>query len=737
MSTSPEPDDRALSRRFPALRRLGAPGPRGQLEHVQQMTAADCGAACLAMVLRYHGRDVGLDELAGAMGADHNGVSALGILRVARGHGLRGRGVQVEDLDDLRLVPRGAILHWEFNHFVVFDRLDRRGIHILDPAHGRRRISATEFDQAFTGVALLLEPGEAFAPERRQRPLVRRYLGRILAYPALWSRSLLMSVLVQLLALALPLMTTLLVDRILPRGDLDLLQVLVGGLAMMVLFTFISSWVRANLLVQLRTLLDADMTIGFLDHLVDLPYAFFQRRSTGDLMLRLGSNAVVREILTSGALSAVLDGTLVSLYLVLIFWASPTMGAVVVTLGAVQLSLYWATRRVQRELMSEGLAAQAKTSSYEVEMLGGIETLKSMGAEFRAVDRWSNLFVDALNVSLRRGRLDALVGALLASFGMAAPLVILGTGATLVLAHELSLGAMLGLSALGAGFLGPLSALVAVTLKFQLLGSYLERIEDVMQSEPEQDPARVKRAPRLSGQIRTEAIGFRYSDSVPPAVVDVSVDIAPGQFVAVVGASGAGKSTLAKLLVGLYRPQQGRVLYDGLDLAGLDLRSVREQLGVVTQRGELFGVSIRENIALGHPEMTLDEVVAAARAASIHDAIAALPMGYETILADGGASLSGGQRQRLALARALAGRPATLLLDEATSSLDTISEYAIQRSLAALQCTRIVIAHRLSTVIDADVILVMDQARLVDAGRHAELLERCPQYRRLYDREAP
>ncbi|MCY1059627.1 peptidase domain-containing ABC transporter [Nannocystis sp. SCPEA4] len=736
MSTSPE-HDRALASRFPALQRLGVIGPRGQLEHVQQMTAADCGAACLAMVLRYHGREVGLDELAAAMGADHNGVSALGILRAARGYGLRGRGVQVEDLDDLRLVPRGAVLHWEFNHFVVFDRLDRRGIHMLDPAHGRRRISPAEFDQAFTGVALLLEPGEAFAPERRRRPLVRRYLGRILAYPALWSRSLLMSVLVQLLALALPLMTTLLVDRILPRGDLGLLQVLGFGLVMMVLFTFISSWVRANLLVQLRTLLDADMTIGFLDHLVDLPYAFFQRRSTGDLMLRLGSNAVVREILTSGALSAVLDGTLVSLYLVLIFWASPTMGAVVVALGAVQLSLYWATRRIQRELMSESLAAQAKTSSYEVEMLGGIETLKSMGAEFRAVDRWSNLFVDALNVSLRRGRLDALVGALLGSFAMAAPLVILGTGATLVLAGDLSLGAMLGLSALGAGFLGPLSALVAVTLKFQLLGSYLERIEDVMQSEPEQDPVRVKRAPPLSGRIQTEAIGFRYSDSVPPAVVDVTVDIAPGQFVAVVGASGAGKSTLAKLLVGLYRPQQGRVLYDGLDLAGLELRSVREQLGVVTQRGELFGVSIRENIALGHPEMTLEEVVAAARAASIHDAIAALPMGYETILADGGASLSGGQRQRLALARALAGRPAILLLDEATSNLDTVSEAAIQRSLAALRCTRIVIAHRLSTVIDADVILVMDQARLVDAGRHADLLARCPQYRRLYDREAP
>jgi ABC-type bacteriocin/lantibiotic exporter with double-glycine peptidase domain len=546
-----------------------------------------------------------------------------------------------------------------------------------------------------------------------------------------------MSVLVQLLALGLPLMTTLLVDRIIPRRDFDLLTVLGAGLVMMVVFNFIASLVRANVLVQLRTLLDAKLTIGFLDHLIDLPYAFFQRRSTGDLLMRLGSNATVREILTSGALSAVLDGSLVSLYLILIVWASPIMAAVVVSLALAQLSLYWATRRIQRELMSESLAVQAKCSGYEVEMLAGVETLKSMGAEYRAVDRWTNLFVDSLNVSLRRGRLDALVGSVLGAFGLAAPLVILATGAMLVLRGDIGLGAMLGLSALGAGFLGPLGALVGVTLRFQVLGSYLERIEDVMQAEPEQDPSAVTRAPRLSGRIEAEGLGFAYADGSPAAVEDVSVTIAAGQFVAVVGSSGAGKSTLAKLLVGLYQPARGRIRYDGIDLASLDLRSVREQLGVVTQAGELFGASIRENIALGRPQMSLDEVIDAAKRAAIHDEIAALPMGYETILADGGASMSGGQRQRLALARALAAAPAIMLLDEATSNLDSVTEAAIQRSLASLRCTRVVIAHRLSTVVDADLILVMDRGRVVESGTHRELLSRGDVYRRLYERQAP
>lgn len=700
------------------------------------MTTADCGAACLAMVLRFWGRDVLLGELHDTLGVDNNGVGALGILRAARCYGLRGRGVQVGNLEQLHLVPRGSILHWEFNHFVVFDGVDRRGeVTILDPAHGRRRVPYREFNEAFTGVALLLEPGEAFEPERRHRPLVSRYLRQIMSYPGLWSRSVVMSVVVQLLALALPLMITLLVDRIIPRLDLDLLWVLLAGLTMMVTFNFISSLVRANLLVQLRTLLDVKMTIGFLDHLVELPYTFFQCRSTGDLIKRLGSNATVREIMTSGAMSAILDGSLVSLYLVLICWVSPLMAAVVLALAIAQMSLYWLTRRFQRELMTESLVRQAKTSSYEVEMLSGMETLKSMGAEYRAVDRWSNLYVDALNVEFRRGRLDALVSSLLGTFTMVAPLVILGMGAMLVLDGSLGLGAMLGVSALGSGFLQPLSALVGVSLRFQVLGSYLERIEDVLRTEPEQVVGTIERAPRLSGRIEAEQVSYRYSEAMPPAVREVSVDIVPGQFVAIVGASGAGKSTLAKLLVGLYPPTTGRVLYDGKDLRRLDLRSVREQLGVVTQRGELFGTTVRENIALGDPQMTMDEVVEAAKCAEIHDDVSTLPLGYDTVLSDGGASLSGGQRQRLALARALATRPAVLLLDEATSDLDTVTEAAIQRSLARLECTRVVIAHRLSTVVDADLILVMDQGRVTEVGTHRELLRHGDVYRKLYERQ--
>jgi ATP-binding cassette subfamily B protein len=718
--------------RYPALGRLGAPKAARRIPHVAQLEAADCGAACLAMVLAFWGRHVGLDECRRALRVDGNGTGALTILEVARRYGLRGRGVRAE-LDELDCLPKGAILHWQFNHFVVFERATAREVVVLDPASGRRRIPMARFAEGFTGVALLLEPGAGFVRGGERRTSAAALFGKVLSYRPIWARIVVLSVLVQVLALGLPLLTSVLVDRVVPRQDVELLWVLGGGLAMMLGFNFLTTLVRGNLLVHLRTLLDAEMTVGFVDHMVGLPFAFFQRRSAGDLMMRMGSNATVREILTSGALSAVLDGTMVVAYLAVILALSPVLAAVVVGLALGQLGLFLATRRRQRELMTDGLAAQARTSAFEVEMLGGIETIKSMGAEYRAVDRWSNLFTDHLNVSLSRARLDAFVAAAMAAFSMAAPLVVLATGALLVLDGQLSLGTMLGLGALAAGFLGPVAALVSTTFKLQLLGSYLERIEDVVKTPLEQPAASARPAHALQGRITAHRVSFRYGESTKLAVDNVSLDIAPGQFVAIVGPSGAGKSTLAKLLVGLHPPNAGQIAYDGVELHGLELTSVRQQLGVVSQHPTLFGMSVRENIALARPDATLDEVIVAARYAQIHDDIAALPMGYDTVLADGGGSLSGGQRQRLALARALLGWPAVLVLDEATSALDAITEYAVQCALAQLNCTRIVVAHRLSTVMHADAIVVMDEGRIVEWGTHDQLIGRGGVYRRLCD----
>jgi ATP-binding cassette, subfamily B, bacterial len=716
----PEP----LHQRFPAIEKLIFSRRGRRVPFVQQTTASDCGAASLAMVLGYHGKHLRLDDVRKITGYGRDGADALAILSAARVFGLRGRGVKVEEVDDLRFLPPASILHWQFNHFLVFERLTPDGgAQVVDPGGGRRKVSREDLGRSFTGVALSFEPGEDFEPEEGKRNRLGRFLRLLRDHSGVLQRILVVSAMVQLFALAVPILIGTLVDRVIPRGDMQLLTVLAVGLATIVGFNFLASLLRSFLLLFMRTQLDARMTLDFLDHLVDLPYAFFQQRSAGDLIMRMGSNATVREILTSGALSGVLDGLLVTLYLILLLAASPSMGVLVLFLGAFRVGLFLFTRKRTRDLMSRSLQTEARSQSYQVNLLAGIETLKASGAEHRAVEQWSHLYVDVLNISLARGRLSAFVDSTLAALGTASPLVILAWGAVQVLQGHLSLGTMLAMNALAAGFLTPLSTLITNAFQFQLLGSYLDRIDDVLETPREQDPATATPAPRLKGGIRLEGVSFRYGPLAPLAVEDVTIDVPPGRFVALVGRSGAGKSTLASLLVGLYPPTEGKILFDGIDLAELELRSVRRQVGVVPQHPYLFGTSIRANVTLSDPTLPLSRAVEAAKLAHIHEDIMAMPMGYETILADGGASLSGGQRQRLALARALVHRPSILLLDEATSSLDTKTEREIQRELAALRSTRIVIAHRLSTIRDADLILVMDGGRVVEQGRHDELLE--------------
>ncbi|HEU4404175.1 MAG TPA: peptidase domain-containing ABC transporter [Polyangiaceae bacterium] len=724
---APRPTKGAL---LEGARELASSLGRRTIPIITQRTPTECGAACLAMTLGFHGRHVPLDELSGAMTSGRNGASALAIVRAARAQGLAARGVQLE-LEELGCLPPGSILHWEFTHFVVLERATGSHLVVVDPAYGRRRLTFAEAGRSFTGVAIELEPSADLAPRAAERAPLAPIVRQLLRERGGWARVLLASLALQALGLALPALTGVLVDRVVPRGDFGLLAVLGAGLGGVVLFQWLFTLLRGYAMLALRAAVDVRMTRGFLEHLVTLPYSFFERRTTGDTLARLNSHTTVRDQLTAGVLSGALDGLFVLVYLALLAVASPSLGAIALGLGAVEVAVFVLPLARQRELLAETVQRQTKAENYQIELLAGMQTLKAAGCEDVAVQRWTRLFVDLINASIARGRLAALVDACASAARTAAPLAVLAFGASRVMRGDLTLGTMLGLNALAVGFLVPFSNLTSTAGQLQLLLTHVTRIHDVLGAPPERAGRENTGAPSLSGRIEASGVSFRYGPQDPTVLEGVDVSIAPGEFVAIVGPTGSGKSTLANVLLGLYPPSGGRVAYDGRDVSTLELAALRRQLGVVVQRPYLFSGTIRENIALADPSLPPEAVERAAKLAQIHDDIMAMPMQYDTIVTSDGGSLSGGQRQRIALARALATGPKVLFLDEATSALDAATEAEVQRALRSVECTKIVVAHRLSTVREADQILVLDAGRVVQRGTHRELVARPGPYRSL------
>ncbi len=692
---------------------------------ILQMTPNECGAACLAMVLTYYGRETTISECRQHLDSGRDALSARAIAQAARDLGLRVRAFSMEP-DSLAELPTPAIVHWNFNHFLVLEEWTAQEVKVVDPASGRRKLTTEEFNAGFTGVVLAMEPGADFRKKRTTDKLTwRSYLGDLLQSPGskgLLTQILIASALLQILGLVFPLFTMILVDTILPAQDFSLLMILGIGMVILVGAQVVLGYLRSALSLYLEARLDTEVMLGFFEHILRLPFRFFQERTSGDLLMRLGSIATIREVLTGDTISAVLDGAMAVFYLVILFIWEPIFGVLALFFGLLQVSLLVISTRRLYELTERDLAAQAESQSYLVEALGGVATLKASAVENRAMEHWSNLFFKQLNISISRSHLTNLVEAGRDAIGALAPIILLWVGGVMVLNGDMSLGTMLAVTTLAVSFIGPLSSFASTGQQLQLVGAHLERISDVMKSATEEEGRDVQRVSELSGRIEVQNVSFRYHQQAPWAVVDVSVQIEPGQKVAIVGRTGSGKSTLAMLLLGLYPLDEGEIYYDGLPLSGINLRSLRSQFGVVLQEPSLFSGSIRRNIAALDPNRTLEQIMEAAEMAAIHDDITIMPMGYETIIAEGGIDLAGGQRQRLAIARALVHRPAILLLDEATSDLDVLTESIVDRNLSDLPSTRIVIAHRLSTVRNADLILVLDEGFIVERGTHTELL---------------
>lgn len=716
---------------------------RSRVPVVLQASRAECGVACLTMVLNHHGHGVSPQEVRRLCPVGRDGTSAGGLVRAARQLGLHAAGYRAAPAVFAQ-VPLPAIAHWQDDHFVVVERVSDRGVDLVDPRLGRRRLPLSEFTAGLGRVVLGVRPADGTAPVRRRRePFWRRYLRSLLALPGtrgLLAQVLLVSLVAQALVVAMPLATKIVVDETAALRDSSLTTLLGVGVLVAAVAQLLTGLLRAALLVGLQGRLDAQALLGFGAHLLRLPLRFFEQRSTGDLVTRFGSIALLRELMTGQTLGSLLDAVLVLTYLGLLFFVDLTVALTVLAVAVAMIGLLWATTRAVRERMALDLATQSEAQGYLVEMLEGMTAVKAAAAEDRAMTRLATLLFDWTAVTLRRGYLAAAIDATTAALRFLTPLVVLWLCLTRVLDGTLSPGTMLAVTWLASAILTPLASVAVNGQRLQLASAQLQRLADVLDTPAEPRPAEPA-ALRLRGAIDLDRVCFEYDPYTPAVLHEITAHVRPGQRVAVVGSTGSGKTTLGMLLLGLYPPTSGTIRFDGHAADTVDPAALRGQVGVVLQEPFVFSGTIRDNITLHDPAVPDDEVVRAARLAGLHDEITAMPKGYDTRLAQRGTGLSGGQRQRLALARALVRRPAVLLLDEATSHLDAVTEAEVHRNLADQRCTQIVIAHRLSTVRDADQILVLHDGHLVETGTHDDLITRDGHYTALVtaqlDRPAP
>jgi HlyB family type I secretion system ABC transporter len=696
--------------------------------HRYQLDEMDCGAASLAMVCRFFGRNVSISTIREAVHTATDGTSLTGITRGAIEIGFDARSVRASKsrVDEL---PLPAIVHWDGNHWVVLYGVRDGHVRVADPALGLRRIPRDEFVEKWSGYASLLSPTERLRemPESRTSlrwllPFVRPHLRRIALAAVL-------AAVAAALQLVLPILTQVVVDRVIPRHDVGLLYILVAAIAAVTLAMTGAGLIQRYLLSRVAVRFDVTTLDFVTGKLLDLPMSYFNTRRTGDIERRLQGVREVREFLVQSGVQALTSVTQLVAALALMFVYSWPLALVYLATVPLYAGLMRFSATRLRPMYDSLEEAFGKYQSAQIDAIRGIETVKSLAAEasFRnaMLRQFQSLadrvFRSEFLVMAYQGGIQLVTFVSLALF--------LFVGALEVVHGHLSLGRFVSFNALIALANAPMLLLLALWDRLQLARVLLGRLDDVLDHEPEQgsDRAHLRPVTTLAGEVELRSVGFQYGGPESPLILDgINLSVDAGASIAIVGRSGSGKTTLIKLLAGLLEPTEGTILFDGLELRTLDYRTLRHHVGFVLQESYLFDATIWSNIAFGEPEPAAERVVWAARAANAHEFVQRLPLGYDTRIGESGLRLSGGQQQRIAIARALYNRPPILLFDEATSSLDSESERAVKESLDELLADRtsFVIAHRLSTVRDADRIVVLERGRLVEQGTHDELMER-------------
>jgi ATP-binding cassette subfamily B protein RaxB len=691
-------------RRFELNFRLGR-----NLPVIHQAEAAECGLAALAMIARFHGLNIDLAELRRRASTSLKGANLAKLMEISHRLGFNSRALRLE-LEELGQLKMPCVLHWDLDHFVVLKEVRRNRVIIHDPARGAVTFTLADASSHFTGIALELEPSADFKAEQGDKQLsLRALLGSVVGIRKAILQIFLLALGLEAFVLIGPFYMQLVIDQSLVSSDRDLLMMLGMSFLLVAIFqamvtalrSWSITWLSANVVVQWITRL--------FGQLLQLPLDYFEKRHVGDIVSRFNSVQTIQKTLTTQFVSAVLDGVMSCLTLVVMFVYSVKLALLVLLGFVLYLTLRWAFFNPLRNATEEQIVYSARQQSDLLESLRGIQSIKLANQQDVRRGRYANAQVETTNRDVIIQKLTMFYQAGNDLIFGVERVVLIWLAALLVLKGELTAGMLVSFVTYADQFASRAGKFVDQWNDFRMLILHAERVSDISHAEPESDVYPVSEAQPKDASVEVRNLGFRYCDDEPWVIRHCSFRVEPGECVAIAGSSGCGKTTLAKLILGLLKPSEGQVLFGGVDIRKLGLARYREEVGAVLQDDQLFAGSIAENIAFHTYPIDEAQVRASARDARVDTEIDAMTMGYYSLVGDMGSSLSGGQKQRVLIARALYRRPKLLVLDEATSHLDVAKERQVNQTVQALSLTRIVIAHRPETLASADRLIVLDQ----------------------------